>query len=99
VKKAILFGGLAVIALLPAVIGLTSNPSLSARVPLQPAQVQVVDESPTGARTVRATPSASPTHRASSTPGATRSDDHGGDRKGDDSGSGHGRGRGRGGDD
>jgi len=89
VKKVILFAGMAVIALLPAVIGLTSNPSLSARVPLQPAQVQVT-EAPTGSPTSAAVPST--TRPRPSTPAATRSDDHGGDRTEDDD---HGHGRGR----
>ena len=103
-NKAFLFGAAAAVALLPAVIGLTSNPSLSARVPLAPTQLQLptLTADPTSTpTTTSATPTtvparrseASATHRPSHTASATGTDDHGADRPaGSDSGR-----RGRGG--
>jgi hypothetical protein len=113
-NKAVLFGAAALAALLPAVVGLTSNPSLSARVPLQPAQLQpaTTPPHPTGGTSTTA-----PTRRPTRTPSSPATDDHGGgDRptgssddtaddhggsgKGsDDGGSGKGKGKGSGSDD
>jgi hypothetical protein len=100
-NKAVLFGAAALAALLPAVVGLTSNPSLSARVPLQPAQLQPATTAahPTGTRS-----SVPSTRRPTHTPSSPATDDHGGDRPtgssddtaGDDHGGGSGKGRGKG---
>jgi hypothetical protein len=96
-RKMMIVGGAFLVALVPAGLGLAANPSLSARVPIPPAQVRSVSEASTTAPArPAAVPSAESTEHESTehaTPDPDRSDDDGDDHRG--GGSGRGRHSGR----
>lgn len=107
-RRAIVFGGLTGLALVPAFVGLTWNPSLSARVPLQPTQLEQIDVrsvvEPTGDhggdRPSGASDDAPGDHNEGERSGSGQAGDKAEDENGDRGGhSGKGRGRGRGSDD
>jgi hypothetical protein len=88
-KIGIITGVAAIAALLPAGIGLAANPSLSARVPVSPAQVELASGRPAtspddhGGRRGSGSDDPSPVStRTSTRPATTSADDHGGSRRG-----------------
>ena len=87
-RKPVLLGGAALAALIPAALGLAANPSLSARTPLPPSQVDLVQHSTPEDRPRATSPTSEPTSvpKLTSVPddSATTSDDHGGSRARDD---------------
>jgi hypothetical protein len=84
-RKMIIIGGAFLFALVPAGLGLAANPSLSARVPIPPAQVHSVREAATPSGTPTTSPASSPSGGPDSAASPTSrpsasDDDHGGDR-------------------